>query len=99
TYDKVILMKYFTTITAKGQITLPADIRYHWKVRPGQKVMVELGPNGQAIVQPLVDITDVRQRTKRYLAEQGLNATDLHHIAQSYQSGQGLETHLKENLP
>src|SRR5690606_27611117 len=46
TYDNVILVKYLTAITARGQMTLPADFRYPWKVRPGQKVMVELGPNG-----------------------------------------------------
>jgi len=38
------------TVTAKGQITLRRDVLQHLGVRPGQKVEVDLLPNGRVEV-------------------------------------------------
>lgn len=38
------------TITSKGQVTLRKDILKHLGVRPGEKVAVELMPDGQIAV-------------------------------------------------
>jgi bifunctional DNA-binding transcriptional regulator/antitoxin component of YhaV-PrlF toxin-antitoxin module len=35
------------TVTAKGQVTLKKDVLEHLGVRPGQKVNVEMLPDGQ----------------------------------------------------
>ena len=35
------------TVTAKGQVTLRRDVLQHLGVRPGQKVEVDLLPNGR----------------------------------------------------
>ncbi len=40
------------TVTAKGQITLKQELLRHMNVAPGQKVDVDLLPNGRLVVAP-----------------------------------------------
>jgi antitoxin PrlF len=40
------------TITAKGQVTFKKDLLKHLGVRPGEKVDVELLPNGRVELKP-----------------------------------------------
>jgi antitoxin PrlF len=40
------------TIAAKGQITLKQELLRHMNVEPGQKVDVDLLPNGRLVVAP-----------------------------------------------
>ena len=49
----------YTTITSKGQITLPAEARRELNLRPGQRVAVRV-ENGHLVVDPPPSIDDVR---------------------------------------
>jgi bifunctional DNA-binding transcriptional regulator/antitoxin component of YhaV-PrlF toxin-antitoxin module len=40
------------TVTTKGQITLKQELLRHMNVAPGQKVDVDLLPNGRLVVAP-----------------------------------------------
>lgn len=59
-------MTYSTTITSKGQITLPADLRAKLKLLPGRKVNVRLDGKRLVIDAPS-DINDVRARNQLLL--------------------------------
>lgn len=41
-----------STLTSKGQVTLPKKFRDYLGLRPGAAVGFSLGPNGEVIVQP-----------------------------------------------
>ena len=41
------------TITAKGQITLKQELLRHMNVSPGQKVGVDMLPDGRLLVRPV----------------------------------------------
>jgi bifunctional DNA-binding transcriptional regulator/antitoxin component of YhaV-PrlF toxin-antitoxin module len=47
------------SVTAKGQITLKRSVLEHLGVRPGQKVEVDLLPNGRVELRPANAIRDV----------------------------------------
>ena len=41
-----------TTVTSKGQVTIPKRIRDHLGLKPGSEVAFEPGPNGQIVLKP-----------------------------------------------
>ncbi|NBD95140.1 MAG: AbrB/MazE/SpoVT family DNA-binding domain-containing protein [Gammaproteobacteria bacterium] len=45
-------MERTLTVTAKGQITLRKDVLAHLGIRPGDRLEVELLPNGRLQLQP-----------------------------------------------
>lgn len=45
TFDNVIPMTYTTTMTSKGQITVPAPIRKKLGLQPGESINIELKGN------------------------------------------------------
>lgn len=47
------------TLTAKGQLTLRQEVRDHLGVRPGQKLSVELLPDGRVALKPAGQKADV----------------------------------------
>jgi AbrB family looped-hinge helix DNA binding protein len=52
-----------TTITAKGQVTIPKRVRDAMGAKPGTKVTVEYADGG-AIIRPVrkIDVSDYRKR-------------------------------------
>lgn len=48
TYDSIVLLMYTSTVTQKGQATIPVHIRVKLGIKPGQKVLFE--EKGQDIV-------------------------------------------------
>jgi AbrB family looped-hinge helix DNA binding protein len=42
-----------TTVTSKGQITIPAEIRQHLGVREGDKLRMTVEPDGRVVVSPV----------------------------------------------
>lgn len=59
-------MKDFTTLTTKGQITLPIEMRKALNLKSGVKVQVEL-VNSTIQIQAVPDLVQVRQKNKAYL--------------------------------
>jgi len=53
----------YTTITAKGQITLPAEARRLLNLHPGQKVAVRV-EEGHLVVDPPPTLESVRARLR-----------------------------------
>jgi len=42
-----------TTLTSKGQITVPKEVRDFLGIGPGSKVMFEVTPMGEVVLRPL----------------------------------------------
>ena len=84
-------MNKYTTVTAKGQITLPASLRKQLRITEGTKVRVSRGPGNQIIIDapPTVDV--VRERFASELAVNGFSADELRAMAHGYQNGEGLQ--------
>lgn len=54
------------TVTSKGQITVPKEIRAHLGVEPGDRLSFQIGSGGEVVVEPeTVDIRSLRGRLKR----------------------------------
>lgn len=49
------------TVTAKGQVTLNKDVMRHLRIGPGDKINVDLKPNGEASIakQPVASWDDI----------------------------------------
>jgi antitoxin PrlF len=60
------------TVTSKGQITIPVEVREALKLKPGEKVKFFSGENGEFIVRRVGSIQDLRG----CLAGLGLPKTD-----------------------
>lgn len=60
----------YTTITAKGQITLPVEVRRALGLRAGQKVRVRVDGD-HLVVDPPGDIAAVRDRIRAEAESQG----------------------------
>jgi bifunctional DNA-binding transcriptional regulator/antitoxin component of YhaV-PrlF toxin-antitoxin module len=88
-------MTYFTTVTSKGQITLPVEFRRAMKVSAGQKLAIKYVDNSM-VVAPVADADDVRSRTKKHLESQGFTPDKLKEMAKNYRNGDGYEAHVKE---
>ena len=42
TFDNIIRMTYSTTVTSKGQMTIPASFRKQLGVKPGERVLIKM---------------------------------------------------------
>ncbi len=49
-----------STITSKGQVTIPKLIREHLHVKPGDRVKFFVHPNGSVVLLPKVPVTALR---------------------------------------
>jgi AbrB family looped-hinge helix DNA binding protein len=43
-------LKTQSTLTSKGQITLPIELRRRWDLRPGDRLDFSLEPDGRVVV-------------------------------------------------
>jgi len=69
TFDNIITMKYSTTLTSKGQMTLPVSFRRKLGVNPGDQVLVELRGN-EVVVQKnnwLENLKKIQAENQSYL--------------------------------
>lgn len=64
-------MTYSTTITSKGQITLPAAFRHKMKLRPGQRITIDVKGNVATFRAP-TDIEVLREKTAEFLKKKGI---------------------------
>ena len=57
-YGKVMEME--SSITVKGQATIPKEIRRHLKLKPGDRVKFFLHPDGSVVLLPKIPATALR---------------------------------------
>ena len=88
-------MTYFTTVTSKGQITLPVEFRRAMKVKSGQKLSIKFVDNS-VVVSQVANAEDIRERTKQHLNKMGYTPEKLQEMAQNYQNGDGLAAYAQE---
>ena len=89
-------MTYYSTMTSKGQITLPADVRQKLNIKPGQRVAINVNKRGEAVIEPQVDLEDLRRRTREELAAQGTSLDELRKRLEHYQNGDGIAAAVRE---
>lgn len=49
-----------SSITSKGQISIPKMAREHLKVRPGDRVRIFLHPNGTVVLLPKLPVSAIK---------------------------------------
>jgi antitoxin PrlF len=49
-----------STITTKGQTTIPKAVREHLKLKPGQRVKYFIHPDGTVVLLPTLPVTALR---------------------------------------
>jgi AbrB family looped-hinge helix DNA binding protein len=89
-------MTYFTTMTSKGQITLPVAIRRKLDFKPGQRIEVNLNNKKQATIEAPTSLLDVGLRARADIKSQGWTDKKLAAFLESYKNGDGFEASLKE---
>lgn len=57
-------MQFITTVTQKGQATIPAPIRKKLGIKPKGKVYFEMKEKGEVLVKPVVDFLSLRGSLK-----------------------------------
>ena len=89
-------MTYYSTVTSKGQMTLPADIREKLHIKPGQRVAIRLNNQGEAVIEPAMGVQELRQKAYESLAKRGIGADQVREMALNYKNGYGFEAAVKE---
>ena len=67
-------MTYSTTLTSKGQMTLPAPFRKKLGLKPGEQVLVEMRGN-EVIIQKnnwLENLRSVQEENRAYMKKKGI---------------------------
>jgi AbrB family looped-hinge helix DNA binding protein len=66
-------MRYASTITSKGTITLPAELRAQLGLKAGERVGIDLDPTTQRIViKKSPTLEEVRAMNRQRMAERGI---------------------------
>jgi len=77
-----------TTLTTKGQVTVPKKIRDYLGLRPGSAVDFALGRDGEVIVKPMVSASSVRRKGRfnklRGSLEMGKSTDSLMQLLRGY---------------
>jgi AbrB family looped-hinge helix DNA binding protein len=60
----------YTTVTEKGQITIPSEMRRALKLTPGKKLAVTL-EGSRIFISKQADVEDVRKLLKKEMAAKG----------------------------
>lgn len=89
-------MTYYSTVTSKRQLTLPADIRAKLHIKPGQKVAIHLNEQGEAVIAPTQSLEELRKKTYESLHAQGITEHQVREMARNYKNGDGLTAALEE---
>ncbi|MBL7155986.1 MAG: AbrB/MazE/SpoVT family DNA-binding domain-containing protein [Candidatus Pacebacteria bacterium] len=85
-------MPEFSTITEKGQVTIPSSIRKEWDIEPGQKVAFVRRKNKTVEVKPAVDFFVLRgsiKSDKRYSDKKANKAIDKYFIEKYARKSKG----------
>lgn len=57
-------MQFTTSVTQKGQATIPAAIRKSLGIKPNTKIVFELKDNNEATIKPVVDFFSLKGSVK-----------------------------------
>lgn len=49
-----------STVTTKGQVTIPKEAREHLRLKPGDRVKFFILPEGQVVILPVLPITALK---------------------------------------
>ncbi|TAN22727.1 MAG: AbrB/MazE/SpoVT family DNA-binding domain-containing protein [Acidobacteria bacterium] len=49
-----------STISSKGQTTIPKEIRDHLRLKPGDKVKFFIHPDGHVVILPMLPVTALK---------------------------------------
>lgn len=89
-------MHYYTTMTEKGQITLPAAIRRKLKLEPGKKLSVTLGSDQHIIVESPPSLEEMQRKNREYLLSHGFTEKKLKEMAENFHNGDGWAAYVRE---
>ena len=89
-------MTFYSTVTSKGQITLPASIREKMNLKAGQKVSITQDDNGKVNIQVPTSIDDIRAQLQVNLQKKGFTPAKLRKIAEEYKGGDGFANYVEE---
>lgn len=89
-------MTYYSTITSKGQITLPTSIRKNLNIKSGQKLSITQEEGGKITILSPPNIDEIRKQLKKNLLDQGFTSESLKKMAQNYRNGDGITANLKD---
>jgi AbrB family looped-hinge helix DNA binding protein len=79
-----------TTMTTKGQVTIPKPIRDFLGLAPGSQVEFEYGPDGQVVLRPAVRAHPKRAGRNRFArlrgtgTQKGMSTDELMNLLRGY---------------
>jgi AbrB family looped-hinge helix DNA binding protein len=82
-------MQYTSTITSKGTITLPADIRAKLNLKQGERVSIS-EDSGQITIKPSLSWEELHKMNQAILKRNGNWPT------KAYKSGDGFRAHVEK---
>ena len=89
-------MTFYSTVTSKGQITLPTSIRKKMNLRTGQRVSITQEDNGIVNIQVPPSIDDIRAQLQVNLRKKGFTPEKLRKMAEEYRSDDGFAAYVDE---
>ena len=89
-------MNYYTTLTSKGQITVPAVIRRKLGLEPGKKLSITLGSDQTITVQSSPTLEQVQRKNRELLLARGFTPAKLRAMAEDYQNGDGITAFVQD---
>ena len=89
-------MTFYSTVTSKGQITLPASIREKMNLKAGQKVSITQEDTGKVNIQVSPSIEDIRAQLQVNLRKKGFTPEKLRKMAEEYRSDDGFVAYVEE---
>ena len=89
-------MTYFSSVTSKGTITVPAKVRKQLGIKPGMMVTIEVNKKGNAEIMRPLDINELRKKNQEHFKKMGFTPEKLRKMAEGYQNGDGWTAHVLE---
>ena len=89
-------MTYFSTITSKGQVTLPVALRRSLQIKPGQQVNFSLNDKHEIVITAAPTLEDIHQNLAAHFEKIGLTDAKLRSLAANYKNGDGQAAQVTE---
>lgn len=78
-------MTYFSSVTSKGTITVPAKVRKQLGIKPGIRVAIEINQKGNAEIIRPVDIEEVRRQNQEFMRKNKIKPVTDDQITKAWQ--------------